>query len=111
MKTVAPLNLEAISEEKVNEEKVEVKEKVDAEEKVDEKKTRRGGRTRKGLEIDLEKAKPARKTAAKKSKKKSEILELDFDPVQMLDEVDSKEGKIFCHTSITSSHTSISFGP
>ena len=94
VKTVAPLNLEAISEEKVAE---EVKE---TEEKVDEKKTRRGGRTKKGIEIDLEKAKPARKTASKKSKKKSEILELDFDPVQMLDEVDSKEGKISCHTSL-----------
>ena len=92
LKTVTPLNLEAISEEKVAE---EVKE---TEEKVDEKKTRRGGRTKKGIEIDLEKAKPARKTASKKSKKKSEILELDFDPVQMLDEVDSKEGKISCHT-------------
>ena len=94
VKTVTPLNLEAISEEKVAE---EVKE---TEEKVDEKKTRRGGRTKKGIEIDLEKAKPARKTASKKSKKKSEILELDFDPVQMLDEVDSKEGKISCHTSL-----------
>jgi len=41
----------------------------------------------------LEKAKPARKTTAKKSNKKSEILELDFDPIEMLDEVDSKEGK------------------
>ena len=92
VKTVTPLNLEAISEEKVNEEETE--------EKVDEKKTRRGGRTKKGIEIDLEKAKPARKTATKKSKKKSEILELDFDPVQMLDEVDSKEGKISCHTSL-----------
>ena len=86
------MDLEAISEEKVNEEVTEEKLK-ETEEKVDEKKTRRGGRTKKGLEIDLDKAKPARKTATKKSKKKSEILELDFDPVQMLDEVDSKEGK------------------
>ena len=85
VKTVVPLNLEEISE--VNDEAKE------SEIEVTEKKTRRGGRTKKGLEIDLEKAKPARKTTAKKSNKKSEILELDFDPIEMLDEVDSKEGK------------------
>ena len=85
VKTVVPLNLEAISEEKVNDEAKE------PEIEVTEKKTRRGGRTKKGLEIDLEKAKPARK--AKKSKEKTAILELDFDPIQMLEEVDSKEGK------------------
>jgi len=82
-KTVVSTNLEAISEEKVN---TEVKE-------TEEKKTRRGGRTKKGIEIDLEKAKPAKKTTVKKSKKKIEILELDFDPIQMLEQVDSKEGK------------------
>lgn len=87
VKTDVSLNLVAITEEQVNE---DVKE---TEEKIDEKKTRRGGRTKKKLEIDLEKAKPARKTATKKSKKKNEILELDFDPIQMLEEVDSKEGK------------------
>ena len=87
VKTVVPLNLEAISEEKVNDEAKE------SEIEVTEKKTRRGGRSKKGLEIDLEKAKPARKATAKKSKEKTPILELDFDPIQMLEEVDSKEGK------------------
>ena len=31
-----------------------------------------------------------------KAASSTEILELDFDPVQMLDEVDSKEGKTLC---------------